>query len=168
MTQLVYHPAFDPYNAALRLLRLLTVATSELDRTTLRILDFYMLFPEELKQARLSTSLRSRVRRLNSASRFPYDRLPAQRPLFSRMEPTFDAALQTLVAKGLVKCTDERAFTVIRDNVPRRLQQIVSERNSTEPELLATLIEMGTSFSSLGPNGLKDRTGLAEYRYDAF
>jgi hypothetical protein len=84
------------------------------------------------------------------------------------MEPTFDAALQTLVAKGLVKCTDERAFTVIRDNVPRRLQQIVSERNSTEPELLATLIEMGTSFSSLGPNGLKDRTGLAEYRYDAF
>lgn len=166
MTQLVYHPAFDPYNAVLRLLRLLMVAVEPLDRITLRILDFYILFPEELEQVRLSTALRSKVRQIKSEPRFPYDRLPASQPLFSRMEPSFDAALQTLVAKGLVRCTDGLYELDIK-RVPQRLQQIARERNATEAKLLDALVDLGTSFDSLGTNGLKDRTGLAEYRYDA-
>lgn len=167
MTQLVYHPAFDPYNAALRLLRLLTAATQPLDRTSLRILDFYVLFPEELGQARLSTSLRSKVRRLNSEPRFPYDRLPAQQPLFARMEPSFDAALQTLIAKGLVIRSDGEMYELLAENVPVTLLDIARHRNAAESDLIEVLIEVGTSFPSLGANGLKDRTGLAEYRYDA-
>ena len=167
MTQLVYHPAFDPYNATLRLLRLLLATETPLDRTGLRVLDFYVLFPEQLVQARLTTSLRSKVRRLNHQPRFPYDRLPAQQPLFARMEPTFDAALQTLIAKGLVKRTVDQKYELMRESVPRVLLDIAADRNVIETELIHVLMEIGTSFNSLGTDGLKDRTGLAEYRYDA-
>jgi hypothetical protein len=167
VTQLVYHPAFDAYNAVLRLLRLLFAASKPLDRTSLRILDFYVLFPEELPHARLSTPLRSKVRRLNSKPRYPYDRLPAQQPLFARMEPSFDAALQTLIAKGLVTRDDDETYRLAIENLPTALAKIIRERNEAEPDLIEVLAEIGTTFDSLGANGLKDRTGLAEYRYDA-
>ena len=167
VTQLVYHPAFDPYNAALRLLRLLSASPKPLDRTSLRILDFYVLFPEELSQARLTTALRSKVRRLNSEPRYPYDRLPAQQPLFARMEPSFDAALQTLIAKGLAARSTEETYALVSENVPTSLLEIARKRNEAEAGLIEVLVEVGTSFEGLGANGLKDRTGLAEYRYDA-
>lgn len=167
MTQLVYHPAFDPYNAALRLLRLLSASEQPLDRTSLRILDFYVLFPDELGHARLTTRLRSKVRRLNAEARYPYDRLPAQQPLFARMEPSFDAALQTLIAKGLVTRSDDESYELVPEKVPATLLEIARNRNASEADLIEVLVEVGTSFESLGPDGLKDRTGLAEYRYDA-
>lgn len=68
----------------------------------LRVLDFLLLFPEHLAAVRLSPALKGAVRRLKAEPRFPYDRLPTPRALFRRMAAPYEAAVQTLVSRGLV------------------------------------------------------------------
>jgi hypothetical protein len=168
VTQLVYHPAFDPYNALLRTVRVLDAANDGLDADALRILEFYLLFPEEMMKARLNAKLRSAVKRLGAEPRFPYDRLPAPRSVFDRMAGSFDGALQTMAARGLV-VVDENTQHVqlIADAMPKELLDLAREQNENESQLMSILVAMAAEFPTAGPNGLKDRTGLAEYRYDA-
>src|SRR5262245_31866200 len=55
MIQLTFQPAFDPYHAVFRALRLRPLATKEhsLHRDHMRILDFYLLFPFRIDGIRL-------------------------------------------------------------------------------------------------------------------
>lgn len=165
MTQLVYHPAFDAYNAVLRIIRLLISAPTGLDAANLRILDFYLLFPESLIQARLTPQLRSLVRRLASKPRFPYDKLPTTRSLFERMQAPHDAARQTLISRAIATKTENR-FYVDDAVLPARLRTVALERNTEEATLMEVLMLIGREFPISGPNSLKDRSGLLEYRYD--
>jgi hypothetical protein len=167
VTQLVYHPAFDPYGALLRAIRLLSATPLGLDPMALRILEFYLLFPEQLRNIRLSPSLRSIVRKIPAEPRFPYDRLPAPRTVFERMASSSDAALQTIIARGLaIPAKDSAKLQLRRDLVPDGIVGLVAEQNQSEATLIEGLIELAATFPTNGSNGLKDRSGLAEYRYD--
>ncbi|WP_398287021.1 ABC-three component system middle component 5 [Sphingomonas daechungensis] len=74
MTQLVYHPAFDAYHAFLRSVRILLACPDGLDPMALRILDFFLLFPERIESARLTPALRSLVKRTPLNRDFPMTR----------------------------------------------------------------------------------------------
>jgi hypothetical protein len=165
VTQLVYHPAFDPYNALLRMVRILAASPEGLDPTALRILDFYLLFPESLADARLTPQLRSLVRRLAAEPRYPYDKLPATKTLFERMESSHEAARQTLLAKGFAAANGSK-IRLLANRLPTELLDLVDEQNKNEASLMAAISSIAAAFSTEGPNGLKDRSGLAEYRYD--
>lgn len=165
MTQLVYHPAFDAYNALLRIARLLLAFPAGLDVAALRILDFYLLFPEAISKARMTPQLRSAVKRLSAQPRFPYDKVPASRSLFERMEAPHEAARQTLVSKGFIKPTTGRMI-LQQSLLPTELLDLALEHNKNEEHLVSALVAIGEAFPTNGPNGLKDRSGLLEYRYD--
>jgi hypothetical protein len=130
MTQLVYHPAFDPYNALLRSVRVLAALRDGVDPVALRILEFYLLFPEELINIRLTTKLRSLVRKLGALPRYPYDRLPAPRSIFDRMGSSFDAALQTMTTRGLI-AVDETTnrVSLLSKDMPTELFHLASQQN---------------------------------------
>ena len=166
VTQLIYHPAFDPYNALLRTVRVLAAIPKGVDSMALRILEFYLLFPEQLVGMRLSPKLRSAVRRLSASARYPYDRLPASRSVFERMGSSFDAALQTLSVRGLVDVNAFAHVTLRADQVPKELADLIREQNEEEKNLMSVLTAIASEFATAGSNGLKDRSGLAEYRYD--
>lgn len=168
VTQLVYHPAFDPYNALLRVIRLLIAIPEGTDAVALRILDFYLLFPDQLLKARLTAALRSSVKKLGATSRFPYDRLPSPRGVFDRMETSFEAALQTMTSRGMINIEEISRKVQLRiDEVPDQLLNIAREQNTSEASLMTILASIAAEFRTDGPNGLKDRSSLAEYRYDA-
>ena len=167
MTQLVYHPAFDPYNALLRAVRLLVAAPEGFDPMTLRILEFYLLFPEELINIRLTAKLRSAVRKLDARPRYPYDRLPTPRSLFERMRTSFEAALQTLTSRGLVSTEVASGRVVLRTgDTPAELLDLALGQNADEADLITVLAAISSEFPTSGANGLKDRSSLMEYRYD--
>lgn len=167
VTQLVYHPAFDPYNTMLRACRILLSCPDGLDPMALRILEFYLLFPEELGDVRLTTELRSVVRRLDARPRYPYDRLPASRTVFDRMGTAFDAALQTMTSRGLVKAQGAPSrLRLVTELVPAAILDLASEQNKNEMPLMSALAGLAAVFPTAGENGLKDRSGLAEFRYD--
>lgn len=168
MVALVYHPAYDPYGCVLRSVQFLTASDQALFAEQLRLFDFLLLFPEFISTFRLSPSTRSRFKRTSFRPRFRYEERPPAKRLFSEMELSFEAALQTLKTKEIIVSTDINTdiFLLNRKAVPEGLDALVAKRNVIEAELIEFLIHLNSSFSFFGPDGLKARSGLMEFRYD--
>lgn len=171
MIQLTFEPALDPFHAIFRFLRLRDVFTSigPVHRDLARILDFYLLFPFRVEGIRLTPQ----DRKYKSLSKTyaiskPYGEQPEDRILFSRMEPMQIAALDTLADQnfiiperwsvGEVMTTDEQP--------PLAIVERVKTANEANADLMSFLSTLGSTYALTGKDGLKDRTGLLEYRYD--
>lgn len=170
--QLTYQPAFDPFHATFRFLRLRQAVLNDasLPRDHLRILDFYLLFPFRVDDVRLFQRHR-KFRKLAQqfAHTRPYGELPDDRVLFHRMGSIQGAALDTLANKRLLKADDySRGLVSSTDEpLPSPLLAKVQELNAQQGELIEFLRALAAEYELLGPNGLKDRTGLLEHAYDA-
>lgn len=172
MMQLSYQPAFDAYHTVFRLLRLRQAIPLEaaLPRDHIRLLDFYLLFPflsTELRLFKHHQHYRKLARRY--ASDRPYGDLPDKRVLFHRMTPIQIAALETLVKKNIICAEDYRRGTILFTpaTLPKPMQVRVDQANKQDEELLAFLLTLATEYDFLGPGGLKARSNLMEYAYDA-
>jgi len=168
MVSLVYHPVYDPYGSVLRSVRFMLHIDEALFPDQLRIFDFLLLFPEFVSSFRLSTSLRSQFKRTKYRRRFAYEDRPAPNRVFGEMSAASEAAIQTLRSKEILEDADHREGTIRlnREAVPERLSALAAERNRDEMELLSFLSDLNDAFPFAGPNGLKDRSGLLEFRYD--
>jgi hypothetical protein len=103
MTQLTYNEAFDPYHAVFRFLRLHLACdiSAKLPFDTLRILDFYLLFPFRLQAMKLfSNDTGWRKISKSYEDQIPYGAMPDDSTIFSRMEPFQRAAATSLVYSG--------------------------------------------------------------------
>jgi hypothetical protein len=170
MTQITYHPAFDPYHQIYRTLRLLLYIREPFDGDKLRVADFYLLFPEKIGGIRLSPSLRAEAGRLKAQPRFPYDRMPNASLLFARMEPTFQAAVQTMIYDKLLdlkEISNNRLALGAVNSLEGEVLERASQANTEEESLMKFLKRLVSEFEYLGTDGLKHRTGLEEFRYDA-
>lgn len=172
MTQLVYQPAFDPYNTAFRLLRLREGI--RLDQPMpfegIRILDFFLLFPFLIRDVRLKQNDRS-FRKLseNYENLRPYARMPESSQLLERMRPFQLAAGNRLAASRFInpEVWNEGAFSKSETALPPELAISISEINEKQIDLIKMLTEFANGYSLSGPDGLKARSGLLEFRYDA-
>ena len=165
---LAYHPALDPYHAAFRMLRILSLSptlTYETDR--LRILDFYLAFPSLIDSIRVPPTLRSRRKRVTPPdNKYKFNGEPSF--VFTQMRTLQEMALQLLASSGLV---DRNTFQHGRVRVDltklsNDLQRSIEGRNALEAELVAFLVSDLAAIPLTGKDGLKHRTLLMEYRYD--
>jgi hypothetical protein len=162
---LAYHPALDPYHASFRILRLLAASPYRIEPDRLRLLDFYLLFPHLLKKISLPLSLvrrRNRVARPENRYRF------AGQPqlVFRTITPVQDAALALLATSSWTRVeNDGLALSVV--DVPGSLLSIMRAKNDDEPDLIGFLVGDLNTVPLRGRDGLKHRSGLMEYRYDA-
>jgi hypothetical protein len=172
MTQLTYNEAFDPYHTAFRFIRL-NVACQLHNRMpfdALRILDFYLLFPFRLQAVRLhseDTGWRKISR--SYEDRAPYGEMPDDNSIFARMELFQRAAAASLVQSGHLSAqaweTYEVAFTAVE--LPTLLTARCSALNARMADVMNILCQIKARYTLGGRDGLKDRTGLLEYRYDS-
>lgn len=172
MTQLVYQPAFDPYNTAFRLLRLRDgIRLDEpMPFEGIRILDFFLLFPFLIRDVRLKQKDKN-FRKLSEGyeNLRPYARMPESSQLLERMRPFQLAAGKRLAASEFInpKIWKEGAFLKSETVLPLDLKSAISEINAKQVDLLKMLAEFANGYSLSGPDGLKARSGLLEFRYDA-
>lgn len=172
MIQLTFEPALDPFHAIFRLLRLRPslMKVGPLPRDQVRILDFYLLFPYRAVDIRLTPQHR-KYRKLASQyeSVRPYGDQPEDSALLKRMEPMQLAALDTLAGHNLIDFERWRLgeVRITTAQVPEDLAGRVEAANKHDSELMDFLDTLGSAYQLTGPGGLKDRTGLLEYRYDA-
>lgn len=172
MTQLTYNEAFDPYHATFRFLRLWQGCelAGKIHFDMLRILDFYLLFPFRIQNMSLFTEDRG-WRRISKSyeDRKPYGELPDDVSIFSRMEPFQRAAITSLVDSDLVSVDAWQSNQVefLDVELPSTIQARCSELNGSMRDVVDILCSMKERYPLLGRNGLKDRTGLLEYRYDS-
>lgn len=172
MTQLAYNEAFDPYHAAFRFLRLhIGCEISEcIPFDTFRILDFYILFPFRIQNMKLLSKDREwrKISRTYSG-RAPYGELPDDNSIFSRMEPFQRAAATSLAHHGYLssKAWEENEIFFNAVSLPNKLDNRCVMLNEGMPDIVKILREILQRYPLNGPGGLKDRTGLLEFRYDS-
>lgn len=162
---LVYHPAFDIYNCAFRMLQLLNNMKSiEVEFDRIRIWDFYLTFPNEARRITFPQDLLELKKIFKDKPDNPYEDLIDPRRIMERMKPYQISALRYLTSYGLidsnlflkniVKRTDEK--------LPQELEKRINE-TTIEKENIIKLVQ---GFSNLALWGIKERTGLLEFRYD--
>jgi hypothetical protein len=172
MMQLSFQPAFDPFHTVFRFLRLNEIFSTKeiLFPDQLRILDFYLLFPFRIDEIRLPNQHRAfkQIAKKYENVR-PYGNLPEDNVLFRRMKPIQYTALETLADRNFL---DKDLFFTGKvkaggKNVPLPLLIRIQEINEIDRDLINFLKFLVQEYPFMGVDGLKHRTKLMEYRYDA-
>lgn len=168
MIQLAFDPAYDPFHAAFRVLLQITYRRSiPIQLSRLKILDLYLVEPQRCLEIRLTGDLKKAARKAAQYQLPTYGHRPGSRALFDRMGPMQDAAIQTLVMQGVLdgdafgKGAALKGEQLVGEKLQSRIDRAIKE-NAGLLKFLTDLDEIPFN----GIKGLKDRTGLGEYRYD--
>ncbi len=165
---LVYHAALDINHARFRLLYILELHPQhQLMFDLLRILDFYFLFPHLLGSVTLARNM-TRQKRAFAERSSKHNRVPSPKLLIRQMQGIHETAVRALMADGLVLPEPFELQIVQRSEtpVPPALEEVFASQPEDERALAAFLATELATMPLNGPNGLKDRTGLLEHRYD--
>jgi len=163
---LIYHPAYDAYHCVFRTL-LLTDSLVAIEIQKLRILDFFLCFPAELSKVRLPRE-HSDAKRLAIQLRNDYHGPISINQAFRDMEHIHLATFRSLAASAVIDQTNieqgivKRTGIALKDELKRKIES-VAERDKI---ILEYIVNRLGALPLNGLNGLKDRTGLMEYRYD--
>jgi hypothetical protein len=164
---LLYHPAFDTYHSAFRLLLLMWNSDDrETHYARLRILDFYLLFPAELESMSFPRNMireKSRWKKLRSR----YNQITDPRRVFDELASFQLSGMQTLLSTGLASQKGQSdVVSLLREALPAQLVRELESATAARTELLRLLTGPFKTIDLYGQNGLKARTGFFEYRYD--
>lgn len=125
----------------------------------MKILDLYLCFPYFLKKFKFPQGLNTR-KIINKISK-PYEELPSEKILMFRLNEIQNFSFNFLVSKGLF---NKNKFTKGIISYQEEFLNNYKFQNSI-PEVMEILVKMA-AIEVDGKGGLKDRSGLMEYRYD--
>lgn len=164
---LIYHPALDAYHCVFRVLALLSEC-DEMEKERLQILDFVLCFPSVASAFRLPPGSAAAKKAL-TASCSPYRAPINPKGMFTSLTKTHDAAIACLEAAALLRREQADDVDVKRVDalLPSELKERVGLLKEIEAPFFKEMLPLLMSLPLRGPDGLKARSGLAEYRYDA-
>ena len=163
---LIYHPLYDAYHCVFRLL-LIIERLENVPVATVRLLDFYVLFPARVAKIRLPAEL-SYGRTLANKSYNPYHEISNQQSVFRELAVIQDAAFSCIVGAGLIDKQQFENGIIIRTSrrLPEEITVRIDQFEEQHPEILDFILDKLSDVAIFGEGGLKHRTGLMEYRYD--
>lgn len=166
---LLYHPCFDCHHAAFRILQLLYQSNQTVfDIETIRILDFYLLFPSELVKLKFPQTLLAHKKDIKSL-RNKYSDLENPNRVFQQLSPFQTGAIYALAAHGLVDIRPLHETKEVRRTnkaIPEEVLAAFQEKDAVHHKLVYFLANELATIPLRGPNGLKDRSSLLDHRYD--
>ncbi|BDA59222.1 ABC-three component system middle component 5 [Shewanella xiamenensis] len=140
----------------------------DFDFVRLRIYDLFYLFPHLVKDIEFP-----RVKGIAELKRSfdtinpPYESLPDKKRLFSEMGDYHIQALQILKAKSIFVEDSGNNLRISEGFYSPSIQRLIYDNSNESTELFCRLFQTLNDIDVVGDNGLKKRTGLMEYRYDA-
>lgn len=167
---LIYHPATDFYHCWMRFASvLLDCGADGIEFDRIRIMDFLLCFPQEISECRLpaehSLDLRKRIRQLPKT----YEDPSSIRQGFSQMKKIQGQVAMDMVAKGIVQRDKYREGILIpgaQSSNSALLQSVAGEWEVRRQEWYHLAVSVLRTIPLNGKDGLKDRSGLLEFRYD--
>ena len=165
---IVYHPAFDFYHGAFRMLLLLhRMKRESIEVEALRIWDFYFVFPSEVKNLSFPNEFAA-LRRVFKEKPNPYEDVVNPLRIFDRMRTFQLAALRYLSAHGFIDTAALQANRVKRTTkpIPDALLDRMDDLPTSQDNVVKLIVSPFVDLQLLGKKGLKDRSGLIEHRYD--
>jgi hypothetical protein len=108
--------------------------------------------------------LKKRLRNLKNN----YNEILNPRNLFDRLANLQLPALKSMAAKGMINRDKFNEGLIIREftTLPEKLDKLI-DRDIHEQEICNQIIEVIGEMTMFGRDGLKSRTGLMEFKYDA-
>ena len=163
---LIYHPAYDAYHCVFRAL-FLTEKLPLLEVPRLRILDFFLCFPSEVRRVRLPKEL-AEARKTAQALVNEYHGPVSMQQAFRDMQHIQQAAFRTLAASKIFEPYELEQGMIKRSQLPlpTELKQKIAEAMQNSSKAIDLVVEKLGSLPLQGIDGLKHRTGLMEHRYD--
>jgi len=164
---LIYHPAYDAYHCVFRAL-LITKLIPKMELSRLRILDFFLCFPGEIRNVRLPQS-QSETRKVAKNLVNEYHGPVNVRHTFRDMQHLQYAAFRSLAASGLFDAKEFELGLVSRTDasIPDELSRTISATRERDKVAIRCVVDVLGVMPLNGVDGLKARTGLMEHRYDA-
>lgn len=165
---LIYHQQNDIYNCILRILSIVSLMDDEnIDFEKLRIIDFYLTFPHFIKDISFprvegASSLKSAAKKLEE----PYELLPSPKRLFSEMGDYQIQAVHILRAKKILTENQYGTISAGDQFSHKSISRLLANSSYLKSEFYVNLIKVIANIQTRGPNGIKSRSGLMEYRYD--
>ena len=165
---LIYNQAYDLYHSIFRILQITekTKDTMEIDK--LRILDFYLAFPTELMEIKAFRGFKKYEKYLTAESN-KYERVIDRKRLFFKMEQIQLSAIKALISYGLIDANEFKKGKIKRTGIElsKLLEERVNQANEDNPNLITLITGPLASINLYGHLGLKVRTNLIEFKYDA-
>ncbi len=163
---LIYHPAYDAYHCVFRLL-LVVDGLRSVELTKLRILDFFLTFPAEIRTVKLPREhkeARKMAQQLVNEYRGPVN----AKKTFQDMEQIHLAAVRALAASNLLDKEKLNAGLAVRTDakIPPEMQEKLNLSRQRGGQIFEYILSGLGNIPTQGFDGLKHRTGLLEYRYD--
>lgn len=166
---LMYHPAFDANHCLYRILSILhATGDAPISWPLLRMLDFYYLFPSQLKYIK---PWPGEIRKLKAqVMKIPdqFEDLTNPARTFFELEPFQKTATLELIAKGVLSKSsfDKGIMELEPDSLPSAYKDLLYTDDYLKSDAFEVITKglPNTKFS--GSNGLKFRSGLMEYVYD--
>ncbi len=158
---LIYHQANDLYHYLFRILRILNCLQGEIDFNLVKLIDFYCMFPTLIETIQMDPirPLKKEVKELDDR----YMHVANKKRQFANMNVLYNQAAELLLQLEVVQ---------------KRSNVLTLSKNSPHPELLEfagkhainplsqKIIEVFVTVRLEGKGGLKDRSGIMEFRYD--
>lgn len=165
---LTYHPIHDPSHCIFRMLCLShDVESEKVSVDLIRILDFYVLFPHALTSVSLPRDLLE-TKKIFKEIRVPYENLPTSSRLMFELSSIQDQALKSLMAKGILEQAEFSSgyISVRKPVLPAEVLSLIDRSTFRKTEWYQALVNVISKIPLKGRGGLKDRSGLLEFRYD--
>ena len=166
---LIYHPAYDINHSIYRLLLILDSTVHEsLHWDLLKLIDFYVLFPQVIKDIKPFPSNLRAYRQLINNIPDAYELMPNKKRILFELSNIQHTAVQNLIAKDLISVTQFKRKIITRTptKLPSTLDSIIKDDYRKSEEWFRFVINELPTAIFTGKDGLKSRSGLMEYRYD--
>lgn len=163
---LIYHPAFDAYHCVYRI-AMLTEKVKELEYSKLRILDFYICFPAEIANIELPKELQ-KIRAVAKVASNRFRGPVSSLRTFHDLEQIQNSATRLLAASDIFdsKKLEEGLISRTSQALPTEFSKTVADPSNQSSTLIDFVLMRLSALPLQGNGGLKQRTGLMEYRYD--
>lgn len=162
---IIYHPFKDANHCLYRLISLLYKNVNNIDEEQIHFMDFYYLFPSELKNIsnwpRGGAKLYIKVNNISES----YEIIANPRRIFFELKELRKNTLAHLLSKKVIFISDNKLKldeTKIPDSLIKKIETD-SFRKTVEYQIIA---EEVPKIKIKGKNGLKAKSNLMEYRYD--
>jgi hypothetical protein len=167
---LVYHPAFDLYNCVFRMLCLLSRShEEEIHIDKLRIWDFYLAFPNQVRTITFPSDLRKLKETVFKNYNNPYEQIPDPKTVFERMKTYQTSAINCLASYGFIE-NQSLAKNIIKRTekiIPSELAESINKLPIEKENIITLVINEFVDLPLYGSKGLKARTGLIDFKYDS-
>jgi len=165
---IIYNPAFDIYHCIYRLIILLAnTEIEEIEIDKLRILDFYMIFPGEIKNMSFTRDLLSFKKNFkNIPSEFKS--ITLKNRVFRKMESYQSIAINCLASIEYIDINALKRNIIIKNDkyINLKILEKFNELISDKKYLIDFLSKQLIKIDLKGKNGLKTKTGLMESKYE--